>query len=720
MLENAKWICMEDEFKTVCPVFKKDISVKKDVTKAILTLTSVGCYEAHINGKRVGDFIFAPGWTSFDKRIQVQEYDVTDMLSDENVLEIYVGEGWTLGRISNNNRHSYSYTKPAVIFELKTEYSDGTVETTVSDESAVCAPSNILFSSIYDGETYDARQTEKNWKPVQIIDYKKDILIPQEGEEILEFERIKPVSVKKRNSRQYIVDFGQVLTGYVEFKCNAPEGTFIEIKHGEILKKNGDIYTENLRTAKQTVTVISDGKGTVYKPHFTYMGFRYIRVENMDVVPEDFTAIVVHSRMTRTGNFRCSNEKLNKLYENIIWSQRGNYLDVPMDCPQRDERLGWTGDCQMFMKAACYNYDIQKFMSKWLNDMICDQYEHGGIPEIIPDCLDGKGSSSAGFGDAAVICPWVLYLFYGNKEILARQYDCMEKWILYIKAQGENPYLWNTGFHFGDWLALDAEKGAYIGATPKALVATAYFAYSTSLFIKAGEVLGKDMSEYRELHKNIVNAFRNEFVKDGLLTSKTQTAYALAIMFDLTDDIKGYGDILDSLIKENGGKLSTGFIGTPNLLRALTKSGHLDTAYSLLLREEYPSWLYAVNLGATTVWEHWDGMKENGELWSADMNSFNHYSYGSVCDWMFEFVAGIGVDESKAGFENVILAPKPDKRLEWAEATFDTKYGTVSSKWKITGDKVEYEFVVPKSATLILGGKKTELEKGEYKFVEQL
>lgn len=716
MLENAKWICMADDFVTVAPIFKREIKTEKSIVKAVLTITSAGCYEAYINGSRVGNFVFAPGWTSFDKRLQVQEYDVTEMLEDENVLEVCVGEGWNLGRIGNNPRHYYMAKKPALILDLKIEYVDGTSENIVSDESFMCAASNVLFSGIYDGEIYDSRERVINWQPVAILDYPKSILIPQEGEEILEFEKIKPISVTKRSDGSFIVDFGQNLTGYVEFVCEEPEGTIVEIQHAEILTPGGNVYTENLRTAKQNIKFIANGKKTVYKPHFTYMGFRYVKVENMQVNEDNICAIVVHSNIKRTGDFKCSNEKLNQLYRNIIWSQRGNYLDVPMDCPQRDERLGWTGDCQMFMKAACYNYDVYKFFIKWLNDMKCDQYEHGGIPEIIPDCLDGRGSSSAGFGDAAVICPWILYLYYGDKSVLENQFDCMEKWILYIKAQGDNPYLWNTGFHFGDWLALDAEEGSYIGATPKALVATAYYAYSTSLLIKAGEVIGKDMSEYRELHKNVVNAFREEFVKDGLLTSTTQTAYALAIMFDLVENVQEYGDILDRLIKENGGKLSTGFIGTPNLLRALTKTGHLDTAYSLLLREEYPSWLYAVNLGATTVWEHWDGLKEDGKLWSADMNSFNHYSYGSVCDWMFEFVAGIGIDESKVGFENVILAPRPDRRLEWAQASFDTKYGKVTSKWKINGNKVEYEFVVPHSATLVLDGVKTELGKGEYKF----
>lgn len=720
MLENAKWICSSEDFVTVCPVFKKQINVKSGIKCARLSISAVGMYECFIGGKRVGDFIFAPGWTSYEKRLQVQEYDVTDLLEDKTDLEIYVGEGWYLGRISNNHRHSYKAKKPAVILELNVEYEDGSYDTIVSDESFVCASSGILFSGIYDGEVYDTRDVPKEWKSVSVIDYDKSVLIPTEGEEVLEFERIKPVSVTKIESGHTVVDFGQNLTGYVEFVCNAPSGTVVELFHGEILKKNGDVYTENLRTARQNIKVIANGKPTLYKPHFTYMGFRYIRVENMEVNPDDFTAVVVHSDIKRTGYFSCSNEKINKLYRNIIWSQKGNYLDVPMDCPQRDERLGWTGDSQFFMKAAAYNYDIRKFFSKWLNDMRADQYADGGIPEIIPDVLDGKGSSSAGFGDTAVVCPWVFYLFYGDKELLERQFDCMEKWVKYIKAQGDNPYLWNTGFQFGDWIAIDAKPGSYKGATSVPLISTAFFAYSTSLLIKAGKALGKNMSEYEALHENIVKAFKKEYIKDGRPITETQTAYAIIIRFGLTDTPEEYGNILSNMIVKNGNKLTTGFIGTPHLLHALNETGHTDTAYSLLLQEEYPSWLYSVNLGATTVWEHWDALREDGSLWSSDMNSFNHYSHGSVCDFMFEVVSGIKADEKAPGFENVILAPKPDKRMKWAEASFDTKYGTVKSKWLYKNDSIEYEFNVPNTATLILDGKEQKLEKGEYKFTRKI
>ncbi len=717
MLENAKWICMEAEFKTCCPVFKKQFTSQKEIKHASLQMTSVGCYEAYINDSRVGDFVFAPGWTSYESRLQVQTYDVTELLEADNTIKIYVGAGWHLGRIANNGRHFYSAKKPAVILELAIEYKDGTKEIVISDESFLCARSGILFSCIYDGELFDARERELHWESVTLIDYNKKNLIPQEGVEIHETERIKPVGVTVLKNGNRIVDFGQNMTGYVEFTCNAPEGTVVRLVHGEILDKEGNVYTANLRSAKQTITYIANGKETQYKPHFTFQGFRYVQVENMDVDPEKFTAVVVHSDIKRIGTFTCSNEKLNTLYQNILWGLRGNFLEVPMDCPQRDERLGWTGDAQIFMKAAAYNYDVHRFFAKWLNDLRCDQYEDGGVPEIIPDVLDGAGSSAAAYGDAVTICPWTVYMFYGDKELLCRQYESMEKWVLYLRNQGDNLYLRNADYLFGDWLALDAGKGEYEGATSKVLIGTAFYAYSTSLLIKAGKVLGYDMRAYETLYQNIIKAYRKEFIKDGRLTCETQTAYVLTVMFDLSEDSKAFGDILDDMLKQNDYKRTTGFVGTPYLLHALTKTGHVKTAYTLLLQESFPSWLYAVNLGATTVWEHWDGIDEEGNLWSSDMNSFNHYALGAVCDWMYETVAGLRVDEENPAFEHVILSPVPDKRLGRAEASVQTRYGIVSSGWEIDGDKVVYTCCVPNRGTLYANGETKHLEKGTYTFV---
>lgn len=720
MLENGKWISYSENYGNVCPIFRREFKLNNVIKKAKLKITAVGCYIAYINGQRVGDFVFAPGWTSYDKRLQVQEYDITKMLSKENILNIEVGEGWHLGRLTSTSNRFYNAKQPSVIYELEITYDDNTVDMIVSDDKTQVSKSNILFSSIYDGEIYDSRESEYNWEPTKIIDYTKDTLIEQEGEFVVEVEQLPVISVTRAESKEYILDFGQNLTGYVQFNIDAPSGHLVELVHGEVLDKNGDIYTENLRSAKQRIQFIANGSKQTYKPRFTFQGFRYVKVSNWlgELKPSDFTAIVVHSNIKRTGHFSCSNEKVNKLYENIVWGQKDNFLDVPTDCPQRDERLGWTGDAQMFIKTATYNFNVEKFFDKWLNDLRAEQLPDGGVPAVIPDVFRDNMHSSSAWGDAAVICPWQLYLSYGNKEILKRQYDSMCKWIDYIKNQGDNPYLWDTGHHFGDWLGLDAPYGSYVGATEKALIATAYFAYSTSLVIKAGKVLECDVSYYEELYANIRKTYKENFIREGILTSDTQTAYALTIFFDLADDLKTFGARLDTLVRENGTRLKTGFVGTPYLLHALSKTGYSETAYSLLTQEEFPSWLYSVNQGATTIWEHWDGINEDGKMWSKDMNSFNHYAYGAVGDWMFEVAAGIRVDECKPAFENIILKPIVSKKLDFVKASLETKNGSVSSSWKREGGNINFEFEVPKGSTahIIIGGRTTFAESGKHTF----
>ncbi|MDD3766185.1 MAG: family 78 glycoside hydrolase catalytic domain [Eubacteriales bacterium] len=718
MLDNSKWISALSEFGTVCPIFRKTFDVKKEILYAELKITAIGCYVAHINGKRVGSFILAPGWTAYHSRLQVQEYDVTGLLGEENVLDIEAGDGWHLGRLGWL-KGKPSGSGPSVIFELEVKCKDNTALRIVSDESAMVSKSPRLFSSLYDGEIFDSRIEEFNWEPVRVIEYSKDTLIPQEGEDVVEVERLSPVAITKSKTG-YVLDFGQNLTGYVEFAVNAPSGHVVELYHGEILDKSGDVYTDNLRSALQRIQLIANGKKTTYKPQFSFQGFRYVRVVNWigEPDPNDFTAIVVHSNMKRTGYFSCSNEKVNKLFQNIIWGQKGNFLDVPTDCPQRDERLGWTGDAQIFIKAATYNFDVERFFSKWLSDLSVEQFEDGGVPAVIPNILGRDNSSSSAWGDAAVICPWQIYLAYGNKEILKRQYDSMCKWINYIKNQGDNPYIWNTGHHFGDWLGLDASYGSYVGATDTALIATAYFAYSTSILVKVGRVLGYDTTEYERLYDNVRKAFQDAFIKGGRLTSDTQTAYALVIFFDLVDDLATFGERLNTLVKENGNKLTTGFVGTPYLLHALSKTGYHETAYSLLLQEEFPSWLYSVNQGATTIWEHWDGVDDEEKLWSTDMNSFNHYAYGAVADWMYEVMAGIKINESRPAFENIIFEPITDKRIDYVSASVETKNGIVSSSWKRMGKTVTYTFNVPRGSTgtVNLNGQIYNLESGEHIF----
>lgn len=716
MFETAEWIRPEQNMGTVCPAFQKEFKTDKEVMSAKLYITAMGVYEAQLNGKRVGEFVLAPGWTCYEARHLYQEYDVTSMLEKENSLIVLVGKGWYRGRLVAYDYRDNWGTSSGLIAQLAITYRDGSKETIVSDNTWKTAESEIRFSELYDGETTDARISYQNWVPAQEFPAFKNNLLPQDGEIVKEHERLKPVELIVTPKGETVLDFGQNLTGYIEFSLSAAAGDVVEISHAEILDKEGNFYTDNLRSAKQKLHYICrDGQQT-YKPKFTFMGFRYIRIDSFPgtVMPENFTAIVVHSDIKRTGHFSCSSEMVNKLYQNVIWGQKDNFLDVPTDCPQRDERLGWTGDAQVFIQTASYNFDVNRFFTKWLRDLAANQWGNGSVPHIIPDLLKkdhtSNASGSAAWGDAAVICPWQIYLTYGNKKILEEQLPSMTKWIEYIRAQGENEFLWNTGTHFGDWLGLDAPEGSYKGSSRDEFIATAYYAYSTGLLVKALKALGRDSSEYEELYTNIVRAFQANY------EPITQTEHALALYFDLAQDKQATAASLARLVKENGNKLTTGFVGSPYLLRALSDNGHADVAYSLLLQEEYPSWLFSVKMGATTIWEHWDGQKEDGSFWSTDMNSFNHYAYGAVAAWLYGDAAGIRTDDAQPGFSHIILRPQPDPRLEWLEASIDTKYGTVRSKWSFENGKAKYEFDVPTSATVTIEGKTFEVGKGNHRF----
>ena len=710
MFEQASWIKQPRDYGTVCPIFKKEFECGKNIKKAVLNITALGVYEAHINGDRVGNFIMAPGWTAYQCRLLYQSYDITGLLKEKNKIEVGVGRGWYLQGIQWREKSPYGDSLAALV-QLDITYENGETESVVTDESWLCGESKVRFCEIYDGEVYDA-SAETEFQPAQIYDYSKDILIPQEGEFVTEHEHLYPISVFTTRRGETVIDFGQNLTGYVSFSLNAKRGDIIEYSHAEILDKDGNFYTDNLRSAKQHVKYICTDGEQSYKPHFTFMGFRYIRMEKM---PESLDlnsveAIAVHSDIKRTGHFECSNKKLNKLYSNVIWGQKDNFLDIPTDCPQRDERFGWTGDAQVFVKTASYNFDVKEFFKKWLRDLKADQKANGGVPNIVPD-IQMNNNFSAAWGDAAVICPWQIYLTYADKGVLEEQIDSMTAWVEYIHSAGSEEYLWLDGSHFGDWLGLDAKEGEYKGSSRDDFIASAFFAYSTSLLIKALRVLGRDASKYEKLHENIVKAFRKKFPE-----CNTQTECVLALTFDLAEDRKKIADQLAQMVHAAGDALQTGFVGTPYLLSALSENGYEELAYTLLLREEYPSWLFSVNMGATTIWEHWDGMKGDGSMWSTDMNSFNHYAYGAVASWMYETICGIRTDEEHPGFEHIILKPITDKRLDFASASIDTKYGKVSSKWHRDGDSIHFEFEVPTSATIILNGKKEEVKAGKYTY----
>lgn len=713
---QGKWIKSSKPVGDVCAVFKKTWTIDKKVKHADLYLTALGVYEVQLNGERVSDYVLAPGWTDYQKRLQYQKYDITEMLKTDNDMTVTVGKGWFSSPIPSWMEPKMKARRTGqpngILGEIHILYEDGKSEILITDISWLCGESPVRFSEIYDGETYDAGFQTTDWSEAQEFEWPKEILIPQEGPWIREQEKVAAKAIIHTLSGETLVDFGQEVTGYVEFTVNAEAGDEVRILHGEVLDKNGNFYNENYRGAKAEIKYICRDGIQTWHPVLTFFGFRYVKLVEFpgEAKPEQFTAIAVHSDMKQTGFLRCGNQKINQLFSNILWGQRGNFLDVPTDCPQRDERLGWTGDAQVFVKAASYNYDVEKFFRKWLRDMSADQREDGSIGRVIPDCLPDEPTSAA-WGDAAVICPWQIYLTYGNLEVLQEQFGCMKKWVDYITAHTKAQYLWTGGTHFGDWLGLDAPTGSYKGASREDFIASAYYAYSTELLVKAGHVLKIDVSEYELLYRNIVSAFRKEFSE-----CRTQTEHILAIRFRLYNDLQKTADSLAEMIKDDGYRMRTGFVGTPYFLHVLSDYGYADLAYTLLLREEYPSWLYSVNKGATTIWEHWDGIMENGDFWSADMNSFNHYAYGAVADWIYEKAAGIQTIEENPGFERVFIAPVPDERLGWLEAQIDTRHGKIESKWIYADDAIRYEIYVEMPAVILIDGLKTEVEPGKYIF----
>jgi len=717
---QAKWIKPSTESEEICPLFFKDFNVKTNVIQAKLFITAIGVYEAQLNGTRIGDFILAPGWTSYRKRLQYQEYDVTTQLTEESHLSIIIGKGWYRGRLvgweSSAIQKGLQQSPAGLLAQLEIHYKDGTTELICTDSSWLCNESNVRLSEIYDGETYDASfcGISPLSQKVQTFEGPFHTLIPQQGEEIREQEHIYPKRLFRTPKGEVVIDFGQEVTGYVQIDITAKNKDMIELSHAEVMDKEGNFYTQNYRSAKAKYLYICKDGTQTYKPKLTFFGFRYIRVDQFPggttaAQIENFTAIAVHSDIKRTGYLSCSNEKLNQLFDNIIWGQKGNFLDVPTDCPQRDERLGWTGDAQVFVKTAALNYDVEKFFTKWLSDLAADQGEDGHVGHVIPDLLGGN--SSAAWADAATICPWEIYLAYGNPSILSAQFHSMKKWIDYITAHTSEKNLWTGGEHFGDWLGLDAPSGSYKGSSREDFIASAYYAYSTSLVVKAGRILGEDVKTYESLYQAIVSAFRAKYPD-----YHTQTECVLAVQFKLAVDCQAVANQLAVMIKECGTRLKTGFVGTPYLLHVLSDYGFCDLAYTLLLKETYPSWLYPVTKGATTIWEHWDGIMENGDFWSADMNSFNHYAYGSVADWVYGVAAGIRTMEDFPGYEKVVIAPIPDKRLTWLKARLDTRQGQIRSEWKKDEDDWRFEIETPVDASITIADKTYNVQKGTYIF----
>ena len=718
LIQNASWIQKKNAESTVVPVFRRTFSCASPVRNACLEVTCDGVYEAVLNGRRVGKFILAPGWTEYRKRLQVQSYDVTELLQEDNTLDITVANGWY--RRTNapwtGTRNPDEFLPAMAIAALRLSYADGREEVILTDERWQVSESNVTLSGIFIGEDADMTRT-LDFEPAKTCDYPKAMLIPQEGPEVHEQETVYPGRSFRTPKGEWVVDFGQNLTGYMAFELTARAGERLSISTAEVLDRDGNFYTANYRSARSQLHYICKDGHQAYRPRFTFFGFRYLRI---DEAPEGFTAdqihaVVLHSEMTRTGWLESTDPMLNQLFSNTIWSQKGNYLDIPTDCPQRDERYGWTGDGQIFCRAATYQYDVRQFFRKWLADMRAAQHDNGWVPDVVPS-LTAYKPGGAGWSDAVTIIPWQLYETYGDLSFLADMYPAMEKWIAYIPTVSTTPDLWTGCWTYGDWLALDQPddwvpadmEQAKRGYSDDDLVCSAFYANSVSIVIRAGEILGRDVRWYEDLYSRITAKFKATF--GGKLN--TQTEKVLALHFGLADDPQALADVLADQIVACGTHLQTGLLGTPYLLHELSRYGHADLAWSLLLRKEYPGWLYSVSRGATTTWEHWDGIKPDGTFWSDDMNSYNHYAYASVADWVFGVACGI--QPAAPGFARAVIAPKPDARLNGLSAILDTVHGRIRSAWKHMADGIRYEIDVPVAAEIILNGESRKVSPGKY------
>ena len=698
------------------PLLRDTFQSKGPVKEARAYVTSHGLYEMYLNGQRVGDAVFTPGWTSYNKRLQYQTYDVTSFLRrGANALGIVLGSGWFRGNIGFNGHRNFYGDRLALLVQLRIDYADGSHQIVGTDQHWKSATGPILMSEIYHGETYDARlekpgwtlpaYDDKDWSGVKVGEYRKDILIAPAGPPVRRTEELKPVRIIKTPAGETVVDFGQNMVGWVRLKCQGARGVTVTLRHAEVLDKAGNFYAANLRGAKQTVKYTLKGGGLeTFEPHFTFQGFRYVSVEGFpgELTTDSLSGIVIHSDMERASEFETSNPLINQLQHNIVWGQKGNFLDVPTDCPQRDERLGWTGDAQVFARTAIFNMNTAGFYTKWLRDMAADQLQNGSVPYVIPDVLSatGRGAGAAGWADAAVIIPWTMYLTYGDKRLLAEQYQSMAKWIEYMRGRAGDDYIWDGDYHFGDWLAFATTRPDYPGATTsKDFIATAFYAHSTDLMRQIAHVLGKenDAARYADLFTKIRNAFQKEYVTErGRVGEDTQTAYVLALEFDLLpESLRSIA--AERLAREvrTRGHLTTGFLGTPYLCHVLSRYGYLKEAYLLLNRDQYPSWLYPVKQGATTIWERWDGQKPDGSFQDASMNSFNHYAYGAIGDWMYRVVAGIEVDREAPGYKHILIQPQPGGGLTRARASHLSQYGRVTSAWELKDGRIELTIAIP-------------------------
>jgi alpha-L-rhamnosidase len=687
------------------PHLRKAATLTKPIKQARLYASALGVYEFYLNGQRVSRDVFNPSWTDYRKRVQYHTYDVTSLLrTGENALGIILGDGWYAGWVGLGGPHRYGPQALAVA-QLEVEFADGSKQVIATDATWKAANGPILQSDMLMGESYDARREISGWSSAGFDDANwataqtKAVVVPlvsAPDAPVRQVMELKPRAITEPSPGHFIFDLGQNMVGWARLKVKGEAGTTVTLKFVEMLNPDGTIYTANLRGAKCTDTYTLKGGGEeIWEPRFTFHGFRYVELTGFPGKPglDAVTGIVVHSDTPRVGTFECSNPLVNQLYQNIVWGQRGNFLAVPTDCPQRDERLGWMGDAQIFIRTASYNMDVSRFFTKWCQDVEDAQRADGSFTDVSPDVCCGSGV--AAWGDAGMICPWTIYRVYGDTRILERHYDAGEKWITYLLAHSKN--LLRPAEGYGDWLSIRAD-------TPKDVLATAYFALSTRRMADLARVLGKtaDQAKYENLLQQIKAAFNQAYVADDVrIKGNTQTDYVLALAFDLLppDKRAAAAKHLVDDIAAKGDHLSTGFVGVGHLTPTLTREGYTEVAYKLLLQESFPGWLYSVKNGATTIWERWDGWTKEKGFQDPGMNSFNHYSMGSVGEWLFDTVAGIGLDPEKPAYKHIIIHPRPGGGLTSAKAEFQSIHGKIVSDWKIEGGQFRLNVVIPANTT---------------------
>lgn len=692
------------------PILRKTFKLGgKSVASARLYATALGLYEIRINGQRVGDHVLAPDWTDYRKRVRYQVYDVSSLLKQgDNAIAALLANGWYCGHIGNGGNRFFG-TSPALLTQLEVTYSDGSVERIVSDASWKIHASPILASDFMQGESYDATQEirgwdapgldDSAWRSAAVRTEKARSLEGQVMQPVRQTAELKPKSVREPKPGQWTFDLAQNMVGVVRLKVSAPAGTKVTLRHAEMLNPDGTLYTRNLRGAPSVDTYVCKGGGVeVWQPTFTFHGFRYVELTGLPGKPADdaVTGLVISSDTPQVGQFACSDARINQLQSNIQWGQRGNYVSIPTDCPQRDERLGWMGDAQVFIRTATMNADVAAFFTKWLVDVDDGQTPEGSFGDVNPNTM-GCGSVPA-WADAGVICPWTIYQIYGDRRILERHLPAMTRWVEWCRKHSNGLIREkDRGNDYGDWLSIGSN-------TPKDLIGTAYFAYSTHLVAKSYKAIGNDAeaAKYEKLFNDICVAFNKRYVSpDGRIQGNTQCCYAMALKFELLPEglRAKAAQYLEDDIKAKGWHLSTGFVGVSYLLPVLTQAGKVDTAYRLLMQDTFPSWLFSVKHGATTIWERWDGWTPERGFQDPGMNSFNHYSLGSCGQWLFDTAAGIGLDPEQPGFRHIIIHPRVGGGLTSAKASLRSIRGMIASSWTLKDGVFTLDVTIPANTT---------------------